>query len=117
MKKLTILPVIALILGVMTMMTSFSKNKNLDSVTGVIELYGNEPFSYPCIKDGEGKIYTIIASDEVIKDILKNPGYKMTFNGHIQQGISEEAEIDGKKFVHNASKNGFFEVESFSVIK
>lgn len=122
MKKLSVLKYFALLLfifGGMTMMTSFSKNKapQVESLTGVIEMYGNEPFSYPCIKDSEGKIYTIVADQNLTAEILKNSGYRMTFKGHFQPEIGEEIEIDGKKFVHNASKNGFFEVISFTVEK
>ena len=119
LKGLKFFTLLLFIFGGMAMMTSFSKNKapQEESLTGVIEMYGNEPFSYPCIKDAEGKIYTIVASEELTEEILKNSGYRMTFKGHYQPEIGEELEIDGKKLVHNASKNGFFEVISFTIEK
>lgn len=107
-----IFPLVSAVLGLVVMMSSFSKKQEPVSITGRIELYGNEPFSYPCVRTGDGKIYTIEASEEMTSEIMKTADKIMKFTGFIFL-----PDVDKDYFVHNASENGFFQVESFSVVE
>ena len=60
-----------------------------DSVTGYINVYGNEPFTFIGIVTDDGKEYTISADDSILKELQKTQGKKIEIKGTIEK--SEKA--------------------------
>lgn len=92
--------------------TSMTKNKSpeLTTVRGTIRYQGNAPFEYECIKTDDNRIFTISADKKTLQEIKKIGTSYIEFKGTIIP--NEEGKLS-----YNGSKDGWFEVESFKVIK
>ncbi len=56
-----------------------------DSVTGYINVYGNEPFTFIGIVTDDDKQYTITADDSILKELRKTQGKKIEIKGTIEK--------------------------------
>ena len=61
---------------------SFNKNK-IQTITGFIHVYGNEPFTYLGIETIDKKQYAIKASKEEISKLWDSQGQKIEITGII----------------------------------
>ena len=80
--------------------------------TGVITLYGNEPFSFPGLDCANGEQYSIKAEKEVIEDLRKTQGKKIEITGYI-----ENEKSDQNTLVLDKLKDGFLIVKEWKYVK
>ena len=55
------------------------------SVSGLINVYGNEPFTFIGIKTSSGEEYSLSASEEVLNQLRKSQGKRIEIIGSIKQ--------------------------------
>lgn len=82
--------------------------KNMDTLTGMINVYGNEPFTFIGIDTDDEKKYTIKADEETIKALRKTQGHKIEIKGTIDKD---------EKSNFNRLKDGYFIVVEWKEIK
>jgi len=92
------------------------KDMNKDEIiteTGVIQMYGNMPFSFPGIVTEEGKKYTISTDDKKLMDqVLKCAGKRVLVKGTVNYPENTE-----NKKVFQMLKDGFFLIEEIEIVK
>lgn len=87
--------------------------KDLIQMEGLIQMYGNEPFSYPGLKTTENKYFSLLSENKKINDkILKNSGHKVLVWGEYESEVSDKSKLGFQKL-----KDGFFVVKKIKVIK
>ena len=91
---------------------AFSKpsksQKKLDEVTGLIKVYGNEPFTFLGIETKDGKLYSIKADKELNDELQKTQGNIIEIKGTIEK--DDENTL-------NRLKDGFLIVSEWKVLK
>ncbi len=90
-------------------LSSFSKN-NIKTVRGYIHVYGNEPFTFIGIQTQDKKEYTIIAADEVCKELQDSQGKLLEITGIITSPKDNSFEL-------NMLKNGKIELIEWGFVK
>ena len=95
-----------------TIFVSMAKNTetNLETVIGTIRYQGNMPLQYPCIKTQDEKIYTILADEKTVNKIKKTATAVFEFKGKV---IANQP----GKLSYNGSKDGYFELYSYKILK
>ena len=73
------------------------------SVSGLINVYGNEPFTFIGLKTSSGEEYSLSASEEVLNQLRKAQGKRIEITGSIKQADKnqEKAAVE-----FNSLKNG-----------
>lgn len=91
---------------------AFSKadknQKNLDQVTGLIRVYGNEPFTFLGIETEDGKLYSIKADKKLTSELQSSQGNQIEIKGTIEK--AEENTL-------NRLKDGFIIVSEWKLVK
>lgn len=91
---------------------AFSKpsktQKKLDEVTGLIKVYGNDPFTFLGIETKDGRLYSIKADKNLNDELQKTQGTLIEIKGTIE---------NDEKNTLNRLKDGFFIVSEWKVIK
>jgi len=82
--------------------------QELNVITGIIKVYGNDPFIFIGIETDEKKQYTIQAEDNVLKKLKNAQGEKINIKGIIEN--SEE------KSFHKL-KDGYLIVYDWDFVK
>lgn len=77
--KRNILSILA-VLSISILFCSYSHN-DIKTVRGYIRVYGNEPFTFIGIKTADKKEYTIIAEDNVCKELINSQGQMVEITG------------------------------------
>ncbi len=73
------------------------------SVSGLINVYGNEPFTFIGIKTSSGEEYSLSASEEVLNQLRKSQGKRIEITGSVKQADKNQE----KPVVEfNSLKNG-----------
>lgn len=87
-----------------------NKEKIPETITGLVHVYGNDPFSYIGIVTDDKKKYTIIADDDVLIDLRKSQGNKIQISGFITKN-------DNKNEITNMLKDGKINVIEWKYVK
>ena len=90
-------------------LSSFSRS-NIKTLRGYIHVYGNEPFTFIGIKTQDKKEYTIIADDEVCKELRDSQGKLLEITGLITSPKEDSFEL-------NMLKNGKIELIEWGLVK
>jgi len=79
--------ILILLISIAASCFAYSKpaKAKIDSVTGYINVYGNEPFTFIGIVTDDGKEYTISADDSILKELQKTQGKKIEIKGTIEK--------------------------------
>jgi len=82
------------------------------SVTGVVKMYGNMPFSYPGIETSSGKKYSLVSGDpKLLKKVRECAGKEVIITGVVNRPVED----DVKPF--QMLKDGYLYIESYEVVK
>ena len=73
------------------------------SVSGLINVYGNEPFTFIGIKTSSGEEYSLSASEEVLNQLRKSQGKRIEITGSIKQADKNQ---EKPVIEFNSLKNG-----------
>ena len=84
MKKNLLLILLICIAGTCFAYSKPAKAKT-DSITGYINVYGNEPFTFIGIVTDDDKEYSISADDSILKELQKTQGKKIEIKGTIEK--------------------------------
>ena len=84
MKKNLLLILLICIAGTCFAYSKPAKAKT-DSITGYINVYGNEPFTFIGIVTDDDKEYSISADDSILKELQKTHGKKIEIIGTIEK--------------------------------
>lgn len=82
-----------------------------EEINGVIEMYGNMPFAIPALKTTDGKHYTLVAGEKVMKKLRECAGRRVKINGVINYPLKED------EMVFQFMEDGYIYVDSYEVIK
>lgn len=74
---------------------SYSKPKNNDAVSikGYVKVYGNEPFTFIGIVCDSGEEYSLIADENILKEIRKTQGHKIKIKGYKKSVENEDSTV------------------------
>ena len=73
------------------------------SVSGLINVYGNEPFTFIGIKTLSGEEYSLSASEEVLDQLRKTQGKRITIKASLKENDKNRADTQVE---FNSLKNG-----------
>ena len=101
MKRRNTLLIVLSVLLCSLIFCSYSKNK-ISKVTGLIHVYGNDPFTYIGIETQDNKEYAISADDKTISELWKTQGSLIEIGGYIvkpendqkQPGMLKDGKIE-----------------------
>lgn len=105
MKKILCL---LILIGLSLSFSNFMNEKHYDSYTGYIKMYGNEPFSYPCLVLDDGKVINLSIDKKMKDSIIDSQGKKIRINGYYN--LKSDVNVNDKKI------RGSLTVESFEYV-
>lgn len=79
-----------------------AKDKVL-SVSGLINVYGNEPFTFIGLKTDSGEEYSLIAEKEVLDQLRNTQGKRITIKASLKENDKNKADTQVEV---NSLKNG-----------
>ena len=80
--------------------------------TGVITMYGNEPFPFPGLDCENGEQYSIKAEKDVLDTLRKTQGKKIEITGYI-----EKTKNDNNSISFEELKDGYLIVKEWKYVK
>lgn len=82
-----------------------------ETITGVIAMYGNMPFAIPGLKTSDGKYYTLVSDEKMMKKLKENAGRRVSIKGVINYPLEKD------EMVFQLMENGYVYVDSFEIVK
>lgn len=82
-----------------------------EEVKGIVELYGNMPFAIPGLKTDDGKYYTLVSGEKMMKKLRESAGRRIIISGVVNYPLKED------EMVFQLMENGYIYVDSFEVVK
>ncbi|MCR5188111.1 MAG: hypothetical protein K6C97_04185 [Treponema sp.] len=94
---------------------AYSKPAKAKSLTlsGHIQVYGNEPFTFIGLVTDDGKEYSLQAENEVLSELRKSQGYKIEITGFLE---AKEKSSDGSVIAPNTLKDGIITLSEWKFI-